>query len=94
MGFWLSPFGMTENSSARGFLCVHSKIARSRTVLPYPSGRPVVLSACAAERNRKPAHKARLPLDDAVNRRGVDVEGPDMALIDFPSRISSLAGSC
>ena len=35
-----SPFGITENSSARGFLRVHSKMAWSRTVLPYPSSRP------------------------------------------------------
>ena len=40
MGFRLSPFGMTENSSARGFFVVHSKTARSWTVLPYPSARP------------------------------------------------------
>jgi hypothetical protein len=29
-------------------------------------------------------HKARLPLEDAVNRRGVDVEGPGNGADRFP----------
>ena len=43
-GLILSPRGITENSSALGLGWVHSKIARSLTLLPYPSSRSAALS--------------------------------------------------
>ena len=45
---------------------------------PLPNSWPVRLSGTE---NR---HKARLPLEDAVNRRGVDVEGPGNGADRFP----------